>query len=475
MLSPSSTTEELFLAQKLLRALGGANIDHRLRQADFRDEAQAPLMPWLGQNIADLDKLDAALLIGSHVRKEQPIIAHRLRQAVVKNSAAVHMLNMRRYDYHFALASNTVVAPQKLVAELAAIAKAAFALTREKPAANIAELVAAAKPKDTHKAIAKTLKAAHNATVLLGEQAAMHPDYSVLRALAAGIAVTTASRLGYLSAGANSAGAWLAGAVPHRGPAGKPAQICGVPIGHIDAAHSAASLLLNVEPQLDVANAAALMTTLQGHEFVVAISAFDSAGLRAVAHVILPCAAFAETSGTYVNAEGYWQSFNASTAAKGAARPAWKILRVLGNLLKLDGFDYDSSEQVRDELRAACTDLELNNTLTTEHALEVSASASMMRAGEVPIYASDALTRRASALQKTADAEKICARLNSTEAKRLGLEAAVSVMVTQGEASAQLPLIIDDSIPDACCWIAQALTGNELLGAAFGAISVAKV
>jgi NADH-quinone oxidoreductase subunit G len=473
LVSASSTTEELYLAQKIMRALGCGNIDHRLRQSDFSDQDTAPIMPWLGQNIEDLAALDAALLISSNVRKEQPIIAHRLRQAVIKRGAKIHLLNTRQYPHHFPLESNTAVAQQHLVSHLAAIAKAAFAANKQAVPKHLAKILATAVSEKYYKEIVKQLMKADNSSVVLGEQAAMHPDFSVLRALAAAIAEQTGSRFAYLSSGANTAGAWLAGAVPHRGPAGTIATVGGEHIGHLGPMTPVASLLLNVEPDLDAANSQALMGALQNNELVVAITAFTSDALLTTASVLLPMASFAETSGTYVNAEAYWQSFTGCVSPKGEARPAWKILRVMGNLLGLDGFDYVSSEQVRDELRALCVDIELNNAVPDSIELEMTEPAGdMMLAGDVPMYSADAVLRRAPSLQKTADAQTLCARLNSREAERLGLVGALTVQVKQNELSTQCPLVIDDSIPDGCCWMPLAVSGSGALSNPFGAVSI---
>ncbi len=221
LLSASSTTEELYLAQKLLRALGCGNIDHRLRQSDFSDQDSAPVMPWLGQNIEDLSGLDAALLIASNVRKEQPIIAHRLRQAAIKNGAKIHLLNTREYPHHFPLESNTAVAQQQLVAHLAAIAKAAFAASKQTVPAHLSKIIATAVSEKYYKEIAKQLSKADNSSILLGEQASMHPDFSVLRALASAIAEQTGSTFGYLSAGANTAGCMAGGCGSTSWPGGQ--------------------------------------------------------------------------------------------------------------------------------------------------------------------------------------------------------------------------------------------------------------
>jgi len=321
--------------------------------------------------------------------------------------------------------------------------------------------------------------------VLLGNTASMHPNFSALRALAEAIATETKSVFGYLSEGSNSAGAWLAGAVPHRGPAGLIEDVVqGFDAGAIAVQKPAAALLVNVEPDADCVQAAAIINTLNQCHAVVAISAFDSPALRDTATVLLPASTFAETSGTYVNAEGVWQSFRGACKPLDDARPTWKILRVLGNLLNkkgsaTGGFEFLSSEEVRDELRGLCENIELSNALSKPVAINLDASESdkkratdMKRGGDVPIYAGDAVLRRAVSLQKTADAQAICVRINTAEATRLGVLGSDSVLARQGEQSFKLDLVVDESIPTGTAWIPMAVKGNELLGDAFGDVVI---
>ena len=472
LVSANATLEEQYLTQKLMRTLGSGNIDHRLRQSDFSDQDAAPVMPWLGQNIEQLEKLNTALLIGSNVRKEQPIANLRLRKAVVNNNAQVSFVNTREYDFNYPVANNISVAQQNLVAELAGIAAAAFQLTGSSAPTNIAN----ATVKESHKEIAQQLKEAESATVILGNVAQMHPQFSTLRALTEMIAKETNSTFGYLTDGCNAAGAWLAGAVPHRGTAGVTEDIVvGKNISQLADEKLAACLLLNVEPDTDATNAKELLGTLNNADFVVSISAYNSASLKDVADVLLPAASFAETSGTYVNAEGFWQSFNGVVEPKGGARPAWKILRVLGNLTGVDGFDYISSEDVKNEVRSLCESIELSNTNSDTPSFEINAvSDDLHRSTDVPMYATDSLVRRATSLQKTIDAQTLCVRLNASEAQRLNVDDASSVTVKQGDTISVLQLVIDDTIPDASAWIPTAVEGCDSLGGAFGVVNIEK-
>ncbi len=474
LVSPSSTLEEMYLAQKLMRAMGSNNIDHRLRQSDFSDQVAAPIMPWLGQNIDELENVGAALLIASNVRKEQPIIGHRLRKAAVNSNAKISFVNTRDYALNYPAASNIAVAQQYLVTELSSIAAAAFKASGEAVPSHLSHALADLTPTVEHKAIVSQLKEAEKATVLIGSQAAMHPAYAAIRVLAEAIAAQTGSVLGYLTESANTAGAWLAGVVPHRGVAGETSEeISGNHVADIIEQSPAAVMLLNVEPDVDVAQSRALMAALN-HAKVVAITAFDSPALRATADVLLPAGSFGESAGTFVNVEGFWQSFNGVCAPKGEARPGWKILRVLGNMVAQRDFDYHSSEKVRDELRQQCEHISLDNSIENPGTVSLANDEGMKRAGDVPMYATDSLLRRASSLQQTADAEVLCLRLNSKEATRLGFDETSSVLVKQGDASAHLSLVIDDSIPDSSAWIPMAVTGNELLGDAFGDVVLEK-
>jgi NADH-quinone oxidoreductase subunit G len=472
LISPSATVEEMYLLQKLMRSLGSGSIDHRLRQSDFSDQADAPVIPWLGQDIAALENLDAALLIGSNVRKEQPIANHRLRKAAIKG-AAISFVNTKAFDMNFPVAANIVVAQQNLVRELAAIAAAAYRISGQKAPASIAKV----KPGAEHNALVKQLSEAENSTVLLGNLAAMHPSFSSLRALAHMIAQQTGSVFGYLSEGSNSAGAWLAGAVPHRGAGGVNGDdvVSGISVGEWSQKKPSAAILVHIEPEADFAHAQAMMGALKHAGFVVAISAFTSPALLETANVLLPAAAFTETSGSFVNAEGLMQCFGGANAPKGDARPAWKILRVLANLLELPGFDYMSSEQVRDELRGLCESIDLDNTVSDSSEIVIAkVSNGLQRAADVPIYAGDMLVRRAAALQQTADAVGLSVSINPADATALELDDIDSVIVKQGDVSAQLPLIIDASVPKGCAWIPLALRGSELLGGPFAEVTLEK-
>ncbi len=486
LVSPSSTLEELFLAQQLTRALGCHNIDHRLRQLDFRNQEQAPLFPSLGLPIAALDKVDAVLLVGSRIRKEQPIFAHRLRKAARKG-ASVMFVNPVAWDFNFPVAANIAADPAGMVRMLAAIARAVHDKTGASLPPAFDGLLKSAPVDEAAGGIAARLVEARQGAVLLGGIAGMHPDFSALRALAALIAKASGASIGILSDGANSAGAWLAGAVPHRGPAGERIAAPGLDARSMFDRSLKGWLLVNVEPEFDAADPARALAALKQADCVVALTPYAGESMLEYADILLPISPVTETSGTFVNAEGRWQSFGGVVPPVGEARPAWKVLRVLGNLFNLPGFDYLSTEEVRDALRRAVGHAQASNTAewSTPSAPGAAAPASaaapdstapagtVMRVGHVPIYAGDNIVRRAGALQQTADArDAAAARTSRALAQRLGLEDGCLILVKQGTGSAELRLVVDDRVAGECVLVPAGLPETRGLGPAFGPVTL---
>ncbi len=469
LVSANSTLEELYLAQKLTRGMGSNNIDHRLRQGDFRLDGSDSPIPGLGIPISGIESLDAALLVGSNIRKEQPIIAHRLRKAA-NHGANISFINPLWIDLHFA-ADQFVTTPAMMVNNLASIAKAASA----KLTGNLAKIVKAAEISDEAKAVAEQLKSADRAAILLGSQATAHPDYSLLVVLASAIAEATESSLSYLPACSNSVGAALAGATPHRGVAGTFIEESGANAELMQSKPHKAYILMGAESDFDFWSPSLINSALDQAECVVALSAYRSDSLESRADVILPIAGFAETSGTFVNAEGTWQSFNGVVKPQGESRPAWKVLRVLGNLLGIDGFDQNSSSDVLEELKSLTAGVTIDNSVTTKTAADMnSLTKGLYRIGDVPIYASDSLVRRAKSLQKTSDAVVAAVRLSTNQAQKAGFEDQQEVVVIQDTNRTQLPLIIDPRVPDGAVWISSALPGTEKLGGQYGEVTLEK-
>ena len=320
--SPSATTEELYLLQKLLRGIGSANIDHRLRQTDFSAQDDDPLFPSLGVPIAELGTQQAALLIGSNVRKEQPIAAHHLRQASL-NGGRISFLNPLKYDYNFKLANEVVAAPAQFFKEMKSFAKAAMEASSADAPEGLAALVGTVKVSDAHKAVIQDLSQAENAVILLGTLVQSMPYYTSIRMLASCIADLTDAKLGYLTPGANTSGAYLAGALPHRGIAGQGVAESGFNTQEMFSQGLKAYVLQGLEPELDIDHPAQAVQALKNAECVVSMTAFVSEAMKDYADVLLPIAPAAETSGTLVNVDGTWQGFSAVSQAQGQSKPAW--------------------------------------------------------------------------------------------------------------------------------------------------------
>jgi len=473
LVSPGATLEEHYLAQKLTRGLGSGHVDHRLRQSDCRGDAADPLLPWLGQTFASLEENAATLLIGSNVRKDQPLVGLRLRKATLRGGV-VGALNPVDFDFNFATAATCVVRPSAMVGALAGVARGIGASA----GGAAGRLIAAAQPDEAQSGLAELLRRDGPKAVLLGPLALAHPDFSLLRELAAAIAQASGASLGFLPEGANSTGAVLAGALPHRGPGGTAAAVTGEGAAAMLESARPAVLLLGVEPDRDLANPSQALKNLSASGTVVALSAFRSTALEACADVLLPVAAFAETSGTYVNIQGDRQTFTAAVSPPGEARPGWKVLRVLGNLTGLAGFEQDSSEQVRSELLGLCGDLRPDNRLqgSVEADPALRAGPGPERVGDLPLYAVDALVRRAAPLQATRDAaEAGLVRVGTALAGRLELADGDRLTVSQGGGSAEFAVRVDPRVADDCVWLSAGVAGSERLGPAFGELGVARV
>jgi NADH-quinone oxidoreductase subunit G len=323
----------------------------------------------------------------------------------VGKAAKITFVNPQRYEYMFPVAGYFAANGLDMFEHLTAITAAAVNATGKAAPSSVAALIAAAQPSDAHKAVAQQLSEGSRRLILLGAIAQRDPAFADLRLVAAALAEVTGAVLGYLPEGGNAVGAHLAGVLPRRAAGGRPVQAPGLNIADMFAARLKAYILMGgIEPQLDIASPAAI-EALKAAECVIALSPYSTA--KEYAHVVLPIGTFAETYGTYVNLEGRWQSVPGAATPVGEARPAWKVLRVLGNLLNLPGFDYVSADQITDEVRkqvddatgaapqASARTLQSKPTLTSPATLR-----------DVPIYQVDAVVRRAHALQSTPEAQR---------------------------------------------------------------------
>ncbi|MCG6860556.1 MAG: NADH-quinone oxidoreductase subunit NuoG [Chromatiaceae bacterium] len=473
LMSPSATLEEMYLAQKLMRGLGSGNIDTRLRQQDFRGDVADPPLPWLGVPIAELERQQGLLLIGTDIRQEQPLLAHRVRKAAM---AGAHVVLVNPLSLSLTFPSTQLVAhPAGMLADLAAIAKA----SSKRGSGPVKDLIGAAEPGDDHSGTAELLKAAGgqgNGLILLGALAAAHPDYCLLKAMAQVIADATKAKVGFLPAAANSVGSYLAGALPHVLPGAQLSDFSGKSVADMLKQPRKAYLLWGIEPAYDLGNPTRALATLDQSDLVVACATHRTPSLDQIADVMLPIAAFAETSGTFVNADVLWQSFRGAVAPPGEARPGWKVLRVLGNLLDLDGFEQVSPADVLTELKGFCEGVRPSNEPRGDLKVEPRGTASgLARIGNLPIYAVDALVRRAPALQSTPAAGGFGAFLRSAEAVSLGLAEGDTVEIQQDGSAARARVGVDEAVPVGCVRIPAGVAGSEALGDQIGPVSLTKV
>ncbi len=475
LMAPNATLEELYLAQQLLRGLGGVSIDTRLRQQDFRGDAADPAVPWLGMPIAELEQQKAVLLIGSDVRQEQPLLAHRIRKAALAG-AGVAAVNPYRLELNHP-SRQLVAAPGRMALELAALARELVA----SGSGVAAELIGASSPTEAHVEIAQLLRQAGDqdkGLVLLGALAESSPDYTLLKELAYLIGAAAGCRVGFLPRAANSVGAALAGALPHLAPGAADAARPGLDALAMLSEPRRAYLLWGLDPAYDLLDPNLAESALGSADLVIACSAFRTPALEAAADILLPISGYAETSGTYVNAGGDWQRFQGAVAPPGDARPGWKVLRVLGNLLELPGFDYGSAKQVHDELAAACAGVAPTNQPRGryQHASQVVGEAdALMRIGNVPIYSVDALVRAAPSLQRTPLALGLGLALHPDDAVALGIGEGEQVEVIQGPVSAVMHVCIDDDIARGAGRIPAGVPGSEQLGPQIGPMHLVKI
>ena len=479
LVSPNSTMEEGYLASKLAQGLGAGNLDHRLRQSDFRLDGHCQGTPWMGCNIPDLQQMDRVLVVGSNLRNEHPLLAHRLRHAVRFNAAELSLVSSLGEDPLMPVAHKIICSPNDMVNVLAQVLKAMSGLQRPslRPPSALNQLLQGVQVQENAQAMAESLAGlgkgydllSPRAGIFLGNMAQHHPRYSELYVLAEAISSLCGAAFGVLSESSNSVGLGLAGVLPQTGALNARTMLEQPRKGY---------LLVNVEPEPDCHNAAVARDAMAAADVVVALTAYKSDALRD-ADILLPVTPFSETSGTFTSMEGRVQSFVAAVKPLGEARPAWKVLRVLGNLLALPEFDYDSSEEVKnrilgDEMPSSEVGDRLNNRLRepSEVAVEINTDHHLQRIGEIPLYQSDAIVRRASALQHTRLSAAPVAAMNAQQLASLGIEDGAMVLVKQGNDSVRLTVRCDERVPAGCVRLPGATAESAALGDLYGEISV---
>jgi NADH-quinone oxidoreductase subunit G len=392
----------------------GGPADFRLRHSDFSGDGKRKGIPWLGMPVTDLAKLDRVLVVGSFLRKDHPLIAQRLRQAA-KRGTQVHVLHSVDDDWLMKISSKKIVAPSEILGSLSSFGE--------------------------------VLKSGKNAAILLGNFVQQHPQAGAIHAAAQAMGV----KVGFLGEAANSVGGYVAG-LPANG--GLPAV-----------QGKKALVLLNVDAGLDCA-------PVEGKQFVVNLTSFKSD----LGDVLLPIAPFTETPGTFINTEGRVQGFHAAVRPLGDARPAWKVLRVLGTMLGRPGFDYETVEQVRDACLAG-RDIQglLSNSIDLSPGEMKNISSGIQRIADVPIYFADPLARRSAPLQKTRDARTPMVWMNKKLYAQLNLASGEKAKITQDKGEAVLYAAVDDKLPDNCVRVAAGHPATAGLGALSGTVTLQRM
>ncbi|MBV1889543.1 MAG: molybdopterin-dependent oxidoreductase, partial [Gammaproteobacteria bacterium] len=462
--SPSQTNEDYFLLQQLVRGLGGNHIDHRLRQGDFSATAGAGSQA-NANAINALQATDLVVLVGSNLRKDQPLLWVRVRNALRHHGIKLVVINPKNYDLTIKANEAFIGSPAQMANDLAGIVKSmpdSAALSIDGWQESMAS--------DSHRRAAELISAAENPVVVVGNQSYSSDNYASLNALAAMLATQAGGELIELGYGANSHGAFQAGAVAHGLPGGAEASQPGLNASAMFEQKLAGYLLLGIEPEHDCWDSSAAINALSAAELVVVMNAFVTDTMRDYADVLLPVAAFTEQSGSMVNLLGDMQRFRANVKPLGEARPAWKVLRVLGNHLDLDGFEYADLKQVTDAFLKA----QESTAVVPNHIVpQLNEQKQLMRVADAPIYAIDSLTRRTGPLQERVDSLKAAVYVNKTTASAQRLEAGKQVTVSQGKSSLSLDWVVDDLLSDQVVYIPAGVPGTETLGSMVGPVTVA--
>ncbi|CAM2899848.1 NADH dehydrogenase I chain G [Legionella steigerwaltii] len=465
--SSSSTLEEMYLLQKLMREIGVHNLDHRLQQIDFKDQETQATTPTSSMPYAEVELQNTIVLIGCNIDREVPLAGVRVRKAN-RNGANIYAINPVDFEYRFDLKDRFIVSPLEMPMQLAKLALALTDDIKTLPAA-VQKLLIGLEPDKAIQRVAKALKD-EKACLITGALCENHPEAALLRTLIFHIEKLSGAKVLRLTHGANTAGAWMAGMVPHRTTAGKADSTPGMDVQAALNSKLKAYFLMGVEPGFDFANPYGARQSMLAAEFVVLMSAYNNESMHDYADVILPMAPYAETSGTYINVDNTWQTVKGALTPHGESRPAWKILRVLGNLLHCDGFEYLSTEDILAEIKnSVAITMEQEYKPYYPESLPMM-NESLVRVGEWPLYRSDAIVRNSKELQLCAAAESACIRINPLTADRLKLEDVATV--SQGDIEITLPLKRDERIAADVVWVANAMPETVDLGHSFAAITI---
>ncbi len=473
LIAPGATLEEMLLARRLAEGLGGASIDHRLRQQDFSQDAWMPRSPGIGETYPDFQHRDYAWIVGADLRRQIPMFAHRVRAAAEAGMrvSALHALDC---GWNFELENNWIQAniPN-------AVAQVASAV-RDKTSRKLPSALKKLMPDlitDEARAIAEDLIAASSAGLLLGADVIHHPAFGQIFLLARWISEVCDVKLSLLPEGANGTGAWLAGAVPHREIGGFSSDVSRLDARAMLDSPRAAYILIGIEPDMDCAHEA-IGPALKQARHVVTIHSFMNDALREFSHVALPAATFAENEGSYINLAGAWQDFSAVIPPLGEARPCWKILRMLGSMMEFDGFDSVSASQIATALRQKI-DKNPESVATGSDGWDMQQSIESwemprwLRMGSMPVYRADGMVRRSEPLNRMPQTQRNQRlHMHPADLHELNLATGDHLSVRQGATEAVLEVSADPALARGVIYIAPGFKSSAELGWHYDAIQI---
>ena len=474
LVSPNQSNEEIYLLQKLTRALNIKNIDHRVNQVDFEHQHADPAFPWLGQNIEDVEKQDAILIIGSDLRSEQPMLTHRVRKARA-HGAKVFVINPHHCEFHMNLSAHVIVKPQDWLVKLVGLLAMLNSDSKHQPPGELKTLLSSGKFDADMTEIAKVLLGSENTSVLIGDLMQHHYEYSSLRAISYWLSQLTESSFGYVSIASNSSGASLLGALPHRTLMSKEIDEPGMNYKQMIQSPRKVFVLMGLEPEWDCALPAETLRALQQADVVISINSFITEAMQEYCDWMLPIKCYAEAEGTKINIEGRWQSYSKVVDADAEIKDGWKILRMLGAELELEGFDYVGIDDVRQEISQHLDDSYVfSNELSSLPKLEIKIweADDVFSTGAVPIYSIDSIVRNASSLRQAQDLNESVMMVNRVDVEKHGLLEGKWVKVTQGEDSSILQCVINDNIQAGTVYIPRGLPRSEKLGGVFASVQI---
>lgn len=457
LVSPNMTTESGFMIQHVMRALGVPHIDHRIMVQDTQDQDTQPIFMGSTVLLSELQDADAFYCLGADLNREHPLVGLRVRQAVL-DGASVFMLHAKAPQHHFTVTTEWLDAPQSWVDHLLALIHEAQAQGLSLPAGvELPDVVPA--PTAEQQACVRALQSAASPIIWLGLQAYQHPQASSLRYYSRVLAQMVGGEFIAATAGANSAGLSLAGVLPHRGVAADALKQNGDVASAMWEKPRRAYVLFDVEPHVDCAQSGAAKAALQSAELVVAFNSFSSDDLHEVAHYLFPTTVVAEQSGSFVNLCGQWQDFSAVVPEYNQARPVWKIMRLIAQLLNLPDCDVGNvdaiSAHVKSLLPEPSAALKWRGWQRCQ--LDHSNDTPLMRLGYWPLYRVDSVVRRAPSLQAThqrLNPHAAYAQCHSATAKQYGLSDEKSVVLEQDHVSRTFTVLVNDSVAVGCVYLA---------------------